>query len=313
MRPGVYPAAVTVVSLWLLLGVVQTCAPATETSDPQADASTWKRTTLFDGKGYAWLHAAYQVSDGYVVVGGDDGKGLLIKLDGDGVKQWVRRYSYTLHDNLYGAKEARDGGYILAGMASGEGENEGLLVKTSPDGKEQWHRLFRGRCNRLYGVDETEGGYVLAGSTTGNALGYVFTTDAKGRVIADAAFGTGGFLNVFNSVRHIDGGFLVQGTTDAGAGRRGWVVELDHALRPRREKVYEDDRPLHLSSSLPVPTGGWLLAGMVYSDGYRARLMKVSTSAPNEGITSARESGRCPLRRCGCRRRWRRCMGSGRD
>ncbi len=108
-----------------------------------SDLKTWKRTKLFDGRQYAWLHAAYKASDGYLIVGVDNHGGLFIKT---GEMLSVRRYSYSSHDELYCATETNDGGYILAGMASGDGENDGLLVKTSSDGREVWHRVFTGNA-----------------------------------------------------------------------------------------------------------------------------------------------------------------------
>jgi len=260
------------------------CAAKTGPRARLSEGTAWQRTRFFDGKHYDWLHAACRVSDGYLVVGVDNHKGLLIKLDGDGVARWVRRYSYTKHDELYSARETRDGGYVIAGMASGEGENDGLLVKTRSDGREEWHRLYGGKCNRLCGLEETEKGYILVGSTTGNELGYVIETDADGRMVGDATFGTPGSLDVFYSIAQIKGGFLLTGCTGGESwGRRyGWALTIDRALRKRQEMLYPDAGPLFLTSSAAAPEGGYLLAGMVNCKGYNAYLMKVGPSLGNE-------------------------------
>jgi len=131
------------------------------------DISTWQRIKFFDGNDYSWLDSAYKVSDGYMIVGTDNGKGLLIKTDDDGIKQWIKHYSYTTHEEFYCVKEINDG-YIIVGMTSGVSENNGLLVKIDSSGHEDWHKIFEGKCNRLYGIDKTNNGYILAGSTDGN-------------------------------------------------------------------------------------------------------------------------------------------------
>ncbi len=288
MKHGPYLLDITIPLFLLLFCLLGCCASTRTTTAALNDVAAWHRIKLFNGKGYDWLHAAYKVSDGYVVVGVDDHKGLLIKTDNDGVTQWVQRYSYTAHDELYCAKEIEGGGYVLAGMASGDGENDGLFVKTNSDGREDGHRIFKGKCNRLWGIDETEGGYVLAGSTSKNEFGYVIKTDTNGKKISDATFGTPRSLDTFNSIRQIDNGYLVTGCTGAGTwgARYGWAVTLDFALNKRDQKVYEDRGPLFLTGSLPLANGGYLLAGMVNANGYRACLLKVSKSLDKEwGVT----------------------------
>lgn len=261
-----------------------TAAEPPQQPEPDVEFLVCKRTTLFDGRGYAWISRGFEVSDGYVIVGVHDHKGLFIKLDEKGAKQWERTYSYTRHDQLYGARQTRDGGYILVGSASGEKENDGLLVKTSAKGEEEWHRVFDGPCDALRGVEEIEGGYVVAGSTTGNELGYVAKTDSTGKKVAEAAFGTPKSLNEFSSIRRIEGGFLATGCTGSGgwSARHGWAVILDANLGKVRQKIYVSDGFVFLSDALPArgsgDQDGYVLAGMKMSGGYRALLMKVGAT-----------------------------------
>ncbi|KKM15576.1 hypothetical protein LCGC14_1694700 [marine sediment metagenome] len=278
-----YTIGITISLLGLLAGSLG-CATPTGPGAGLSDPAAWQRARLFDGKRYDWLHGAYKVSDGYLIVGVDNHKGILIKLDGDGVTRWVRRYSYTKHDELYYARETRDGGYAIAGTASGEGENDGLLIKTGSDGREEWHRIFRGKCNRLRGLDEIEKGYILVGSTTGNEFGYVIETDADGRMVADATFGTPGSLDAFYSIAQIKGGFLLTGCTggESWSRRYGWALTIDSALKKRHEKLYPGPAPLFLTSSVAAPEGGYLLAGMVDCKGYNACLIKVGPSLGKE-------------------------------
>jgi hypothetical protein len=118
------------------------------------------RKTVFDGKGYGRLSSGHKTSDGYLIAGVVDSKGVFIKVDHNGAKTLEKRYSFSSHDELHSARETNDGGYLILGLTSNS-EGCGLVLKLRADGEEVWHKVFK---ETLEGFLETENGYIMVGS-----------------------------------------------------------------------------------------------------------------------------------------------------
>ena len=153
---------------------------------------------------------------GYIVAGGYYNSGLdstpdvtLIKTDGSGNKEWLQVYNDGCGSgsgcNHYGRSvlETSDGGFIVAGYATGYGS----LVKTDSQGNEEWKNSYGG-----YDLEITsDGGYIVAGKK-------LYKLDSDGTLEWE-----------------IDGGFYysVQQTSDGGyitSWREDWY-------RPNIRKV----------------------------------------------------------------------------
>ena len=112
---------------------------------------------------------------GYIIIGTvSDGASTnisLIKTDAWGNKEWTRTFGGILSDLGKSVQLTPDGGYILLGTYMHSPENTDMfLIKTNASGKEIWptSKKIGGLANQEGNcVDLTsDGGYILAGSTT---------------------------------------------------------------------------------------------------------------------------------------------------
>ena len=102
----------------------------------------------------------------------------VVKIDSDGNKQWDRRYGGYGEDDLVSMTQTTDGGYILGGYSqSGIGGDKTTrdgpywIIKIDSIGNKQWDKGF-GAATEFNSVIQTnDGGYLLSGSSTYNAVG----------------------------------------------------------------------------------------------------------------------------------------------
>lgn len=167
----------------------------------------WDRT--FGGNGDDWLYSLQQTSDGGYLLGGysysdksgdktRNSKGQddfwIVKIDGNGNKQWDRTIGGNKEDELYSLEQTTDGGYILGGyshstISGDKTENtksplsaDYWIVKVDSKGKKQWDKTYDGSNGNgfIQSLRQTaDGGYILGGYTdsyTGNDK----TEDDKG-------------------------------------------------------------------------------------------------------------------------------------
>ena len=125
-----------------------------------------------------------QTTDGgYIIAGETSSFGsrgysdvLLIKTDSLGNKKWQKSFGGKEVDRGYSVYQTTDGGYIVAGETSsdGEGNNDIWLIKVSPLGKKVWSRTYGGSgvdCG--YAVQQTvNGGYLVSGVSTISKFSY---------------------------------------------------------------------------------------------------------------------------------------------
>jgi hypothetical protein len=137
-----------------------------------------------------------QTSDeGYALAGRTYGIGAglsdfyLVKTDENGNMIWNQTYGGTENDYPSSMIQTSDGGFALAGYTEsfGAGSQDYWLVKTDSDGNEEWNQTYGGS-----GYDEatslvqtSDGGYVLAGSSTSveNGAVWLVKTDANGNML----------------------------------------------------------------------------------------------------------------------------------
>ncbi|QRR02387.1 T9SS type A sorting domain-containing protein [Dyadobacter sandarakinus] len=186
----------------------------------------------------------------------------IVKIAANGTKQWDRTLGGDGAEDLRALKETSDGGFILGGqseaIASGDkteepkGASDYWVVKLSPAGEKQWDRTI-GSASRdeLHALLQSpDGSFILAGSSescacgdkTGKSRGsfdyWVVKLSMNGTtVIWDKTVGSKGADNLRAVAPTSDGGYLLGGYTDAGAGgeksqvSRGsydyWIVKLE--------------------------------------------------------------------------------------
>lgn len=193
----------------------------------------WNRT--FGGIENDEASSVQQTSDGgYILAGNTYSSGAfnawLIKTDANGSQVWSRTGDdmWNLKIGISAAnsvEEARDRGYIFAGMTSVEGGAPlaAWLVKTDESGNEQWNTTFGGKADWANSVRQTsDGGYVLAGRMylPGGALAWLIKTDVNGQQQWSRTFGGLSSAEVYRveteaySVQQTsDGGYILAGVT----------------------------------------------------------------------------------------------------
>lgn len=233
---------------------------------------------------------------GYAVVattssfgaGGDDI--YLIKLDANGDTLWTRTYGGT--DDEYGAsvQETFDGGYIVMGdtRSFGAQDQDLYIVKTDEAGAPQWSMLYGAPGNEYArAISQTsDGGYLLAGSTTQGAGvldAYVVRTSIDGALLWTKTYG-GPLEDDGNALRLTsDGGFILAGITlSYGAGGVDvFVMKRDADGTGGWTACYGAAGDDYAFSIEEAADGGYYLAGTTTSagaGGYDCCLMLIGTT-----------------------------------
>ena len=144
----------------------------------------------------------------------------------NGIEQWRQ----TLAGTVYSVQETNDGGYIVTGFITVNGEHNCWLIKTDISGIQQWAYNYGGRA--AHSVRQTsEGGFIILGDSmisignNGNKDIYLIKTDVNGTEQWSKIYGGIGY-EVANSVQQItDGGYILIGSTNS-FGNGGYDVYL---------------------------------------------------------------------------------------
>jgi len=190
----------------------------------------WNRT--FGGAMEDWGYYAQQTSDGgYIIVGSTHSYAWLVKTDSNGNEQWNKTLG-----GRYGmcVRLTSDGGYIIVGGATNSGTNDFWLVKVDSSGNQVWDKTFGGAGEDYANhVQQTaDGGYFIVGYTFSYGAGgvdiWIMKTDSSGNMVWDRTFGGEGTDWGFTGQQTSDGGFVLVGIYDQGAGNRAaWLIKTD--------------------------------------------------------------------------------------
>ncbi len=155
----------------------------------------WQKT--FGGNGYDEAYSIQQTTDGgYIVVGYTSSFGswpydaYILKLNSDGSLAWQKTYGGSNYDEAYSVQETTDGGYIVAGYTNsfGAGGYDVYILKLNSNGTLIWQKTFGGGIDdKAYSIlQTTDGGYIVAGSTTSLGAGgsdvYILKLDSNGEL-----------------------------------------------------------------------------------------------------------------------------------
>ena len=223
----------------------------------------------------------------------------LVKVDGNGIKQWDKDFGGSAEDVMTTVQPAGDGGYILGGWswsgADGNktsasfGNRDYWLVKVDGSGTKQWEKVFGGTgADVLYSVQPTaDGGYLLAGISDSPVSGnktnagfgdydiWLVKVDANGNKQWEKVFGgTGG--DYVRSVQPTgDGGYILGGDSYSGVSgnkttpNQGdydyWLVKVDASGNKQWEQGFGGTSADQMMSARPTSDGGYLLAGYSFS------------------------------------------------
>ncbi len=158
--------------------------------------------------------------------------GYLNKVDTVGKLVWSKVFSAEQNVIFRVVKQARTGGFIIAGNtnAFGAGRKDALLVKTDVDGNLEWSKTYGGEFHD-YGFDvesTLDGGYILVGET--NSFGVsgsdvlLVKVDPNGDVEWSKAYGGANVEFSSGIIELLDGYVFSSETNTHGAG--SWDVAL---------------------------------------------------------------------------------------
>jgi len=201
-----------------------------------------------------------------------------IKLDANGNLQWTRTIGgkgYEIGNSLI---QTSDGGYVIAGSTTsfGAGGEDIYVVKLDANGNLQWTKTIGGPGGEagFSLIQTSDGGYVIAGSTTSFGAGgldvYVVKLDANGNLQWTKTIGGKGWDVGFSLIQTSDGGYAIAGTTTSfGAGYTDvYVVKLDANGKPQWTKTIgaKNKNPIK-SSIIQTSDGSYVIAGTTTSFG----------------------------------------------
>ncbi len=149
-------------------------------TDPNGD-SIWEKT--FGGSDYEFGQSVHQTSDGgYIIAGSTRSFGVgesdvyLVKTDSDGNSTWEKTFGGSDYDVGSSVQQTSDGGYIIAGWTKsfGAGGYDIYIIKADSDGNLLWQKALSGSGQAsAESIQQTsDGGYIIAGSTTSFGAGY---------------------------------------------------------------------------------------------------------------------------------------------
>ena len=190
---------------------------------------------------------------------------------------WTRTYGCSAADGSLSTCATSDGGFVLTGytFAAGSGRADLLVIKTDDEGNMQWHKTF-GVPGAEYGyaISETsDGGYVVAGSTTSVGSGlrdiYVVKTDALGEAQWERTFGGQGSDVGEAIIETTDGDFVICGHTNSlGAGGKDvYLIKVDSTGRELWSRTYGGAESDLGVAVLEAAGGGYLVLGSTGSSG----------------------------------------------
>jgi len=224
---------------------------------------------------------------GYIIAGktasyGTAGDFYVVKADASGNVEWENNFGGSSFEEAFAVQQTADGGYILVGDTNsyGAGQSDAYLVKTDASGNLIWDMaLGAAGFDHGYAAEQTtDGGYIIAGTTTSYGAGgdfYLVKADASGNLEWEKTFGGSDFDCAFDVTQTTDGGYILVGETlSFGAGSYDfYVVKTDASGNAEWEKTYggsEWDDGLSIEQTTD---GGYIIAGnsgssSVNGDGY---------------------------------------------
>jgi hypothetical protein len=194
-------------------------------------------------------------------------------------EEWNRTYGGPYGDGAWSLQEAVDGGYIVTGFTSSQGQASDLwLANVDSSGQEEWEKTFGGSQEDVgYSVKQTrDNGYVVAGTTKSFGMGseylWLLKTDANGTKQWDRTFG--GFVSSSGDGAWAvdeaqDGGYIITGYTRSfGAGAKDlWLVKTDANGKEQWERTFGGSKDDVGMSVLQAKDGGYVVAGRTASYG----------------------------------------------
>jgi predicted secreted protein len=187
-------------------------------------------------------------------------------------KQWLKTYGGTGNDSAYALRQTSDGGYVVAGSTTsfGAGSADAWVLKLDGSGNILWQKTYGGTGDdSARAIQQTsDGGYVVAGSTTSFGAGgpdaWVLKLDDSGNVLWQKTYG-GSFFESANAIQRTpDGGYVIIGsTTSFGVSfSDAWILKLDGIGNVLWQKRYGFGGENTINALQQTSDGGYITANI---------------------------------------------------
>lgn len=246
----------------------------------------WNST--LGGSRMDWGYSILEAGDGYIVAGytrsfGSEGSDIwILQIDDTGKELWNKTFGGEDNDVTYAITQANDNGYILVGgtHSFGAGDSDVWVVKIDSKGNKVWDHTFGGpEWDEGYNIQQTDGGYVIAGatasSTTASSDAWLIKIDEQGREIWSTVVGGEEEEIAFSVYPASTGGYIVTGYTDSFSHGRSdvWLLRIDESGNVEWHRNVGGNQRDRGFSVLQAPDGGYVFAGLTASFGAGARDM----------------------------------------
>jgi len=239
----------------------------------------WSKTFGGEDRDRGW--SLKQTADGgFIVVGVTESYGnanddvWLIKIDSNGNEGWNKILGGSSDDSGHDILLTSDGGYIILGSTSSNGDNDNdfWLIKTDSNGDKQWDKTWSGADSNWYietlgysgglSIKKTsDNGYILTGITdaygasSNDAL--LIKTDSNGNEQWKKIFGGSGIDEAYCVNSASDGGYIIGGATESFGTSNidGWLIKTDSSGNEQWNKTFPANQPPNPPSN-PDPEDG---------------------------------------------------------
>ena len=283
---------------------------------------SWNK--LLGGNGFDQANSISQTADGGYIIAGSSASSAngdvtsinhgsndfwIIKLDNEGNIKWNKLLGGTGSDIATSIQQTEDLGYIVAGYstspAGGDitGPNHGLqdywIVKLNASGNIEWNRLLGGnKYEFAYSIKSTtDGGYIIAGSSSSSANGdvtganhpgppgtdlitndyWIVKLDASGKTDWNKLIGGSGTDDIPQSIQAIaDQEYIVTGYSNSSAsgdvtginhgGYDYWIVKMNRFGDIIWKKLLGGSGDDQAYSIVQTADGGYIVAGFSSSN-----------------------------------------------
>ncbi|WP_445733424.1 T9SS type A sorting domain-containing protein [Mariniflexile sp.] len=198
---------------------------------------------------------------------------------------WQKIYGSTIDDYAYAIEQTLDGGYVMAGYASGSngdvtnhhGNRDFWVVKTDASGNLQWQKALGGSITDVaFSINQTtDNGYIVAGHTNSSdgditeSFGrediWVVKLDDLGNLQWQKSYGDGNAQRAFSIVQTKDGGYVLAGYTFIGTSETdAIVIKLDAIGNVEWQNNYRYDNNSSFDEAQNIKQtidGGYIVVG----------------------------------------------------
>jgi len=222
-------------------------------------ADEWAAVYKLDDQSYS--NSIEQTLDGgYIVGGGTEIGGCILKLNPNGTIAWEKRLG---NNNVQCIRETSDGDFILAGwFERWPSPDWGWVMKLDSNGTVYWQKSYgEGTFDSLQ--QTADGGFIVIGGYYIGGGGRVLKLDSIGIVEWGWIFARGESDNdiLSHACQIADGGYVLAGRGSCSDGCDTWIVKLNPDGSIAWEKQYNNGNEAGHIWSLRQTSGG----GCVFS------------------------------------------------